>query len=167
MDFLLPDGDGASATEAIRATMPEIPVLLLTAVSGHDVVRRAIEAGCCGLVRKTEPVARVRSAIRRAAAGEAVFTPESLAGVVSGGGYDARATLAPLTAREQDVLRLLVAGSSTEVIADELVLSLHTVRNHVRNLMQKLGAHSRLEAVAIALRQGLVAVGPREGDGLV
>jgi DNA-binding NarL/FixJ family response regulator len=150
----------------LRKSAPDTPVLLLTAVSGEEVVRRAIEAGCCGLVRKTEPVARVRSAIRRAAAGEAVFSPESLARLLDAGKSGQQSTsFIPLTTRELDVLRLLVAGCSTEAIADDLVLSLHTVRNHVRNLMQKLGAHSRLEAVAIALREGLVAVESHDEAG--
>jgi len=159
MDLMLPDGDGAAATAAIRRTSPETRVVMITSATGQDIVCRAIQAGCSGILSKTESVAQVRAAIHRAGAGEAVFTTEDLAGVVShlsGGGeaFDA------LTPREREVLELLSRGLATDAIAASLVLSLHTVRNHVRNVLMKLDAHSRLEAVAIALREGLISPQP-------
>lgn len=156
MDLLLPDGDGAAATQSIRDVAPRTCVVLITSASGDDIIGRAIEAGCSGLLSKTEPVATVRSAIHRAGAGEAVFAAEDLLGLV-GRLSSSSAISASLTEREREVLELLAAGTTTQMIANTLVLSLHTVRNHVRNVMMKLGAHSRLEAVAIALREGLVA----------
>lgn len=166
MDLLLPDGDGAEATSAIRAVTPDTRVVLITSASGHDITSRAIEAGCSGLLSKTEPVANVRRAIHRAGAGEAVFVAEDLLGLL-GRLSAAPKTVVTLTEREREVLELLAQGSTTQAIADSLVLSLHTVRNHVRNVLMKLGAHSRLEAVAIALREGLVAspqaYGPEAG----
>lgn len=155
MDLLLPDGDGASATAEIRAVSPRTRVVLITSASGDDIIASAIDAGCSGLLSKTEPVANVRTAIHRAGAGEAVFVPEDLLGLVDRLSHADRTT-AGLTQREREVLELLAQGSTTQGIASTLVLSLHTVRNHVRNVMTKLGAHSRLEAVAIALREGLV-----------
>lgn len=156
MDLLLPDGDGASATHAVRAVAPMARVVLITSASGHDIIARAIEAGCSGLLSKTEPVASVRGAIHRAAAGEAVFVAEDLFGLVDRLSSGTNPSVV-LTDREREVLQLLAQGSTTQGIADTLVLSLHTVRNHVRNVLTKLGAHSRLEAVAVALRQGLIA----------
>lgn len=156
MDLLLPDGDGASATESIRAASPSTCVVLITSASGDDIIGRAIEAGCSGLLSKTEPVANVRAAIHRAGAGEAVFVAEDLLSLVDRLNRGNQVA-ASLTEREREVLELLARGASTQGIANTLVLSLHTVRNHVRNVMMKLGAHSRLEAVAIALRDGLVA----------
>lgn len=156
MDLLLPDGDGAAATLAIRAVDPTTRVVLITSASGQDIIGRAIEAGCSGLLSKTEPVANVRTAIHRAGAGEAVFVAEDLVGLVDRLSHGSQ-TSVTLTEREREVLELLAQGSTTQAIAEALVLSLHTVRNHVRNVLMKLGAHSRLEAVAIALREGLVA----------
>ena len=156
MDLLLPDGDGADATVAIRVVAPSTRVVLITSASGHDIIGRAIEAGCSGLLSKTEPVASVRAAIHRAGAGEAVFTAEALQGLVNRL-TGSNQTTPLLTQREREVLELLAQGQTTEAIAAILVLSLHTVRNHVRNVMTKLGAHSRLEAVAVALRERLIA----------
>lgn len=164
MDLMLPDGDGAAATVAIRAAVPSTRVVLITSASGQDIIGRAIEAGCSGLLSKTEPVANVRSAIHRAHDGEAVFIAEDLLGLVDRLSSPPQSP-ATLTEREHEVLRLLAQGTTTQGIANALVLSLHTVRNHVRNVMMKLGAHSRLEAVAIAMREGLVsphASGDRE-----
>lgn len=156
MDLILPDGDGAAATLEIRAVAPTARVVLITSASGDDIIGRAIEAGCSGLLSKTEPVASVRAAIHRAHAGEAVFAVEDLLGFVGRVSHPDPST-ATLTEREREVLNLLAQGATTPAIATTLVLSLHTVRNHVRNVLTKLGAHSRLEAVAIALREGLVA----------
>jgi DNA-binding NarL/FixJ family response regulator len=156
MDLMLPDGDGAAATTAIRRVAPATRVVLITSATGKDIVVRAIAAGCSGMLSKTGSVAQVRAAIHRAGAGEAVFDPEDLVGLVShlsGGGRGPAA----LTRREQEVLELLARGMATQDIAAHLVVSLHTVRNHVRNVLAKLDAHSRLEAVAIALREGLVS----------
>lgn len=155
MDLLLPDGDGAAATQEILRVNPQTRVVLITSASGDDIIGRAIEAGCSGLLSKTEPVANVRSAIHRAGAGEAVFVAEDLLGLV-GRLRSPREPVAALTEREQEVLEMLAQGSTTQSIAAALVLSLHTVRNHVRNVLAKLGAHSRLEAVSLALRAGLV-----------
>ena len=156
MDLMLPDGDGAAATVQIRAAAPNTRVVLITSASGHDIIGRAIDAGCSGLLSKTEPVANVRSAIHRAGAGEAVFVPEDLLNLVDRLNQSSQ-SWATLTDRERQVLELLAEGFTTQRIAADLVLSLHTVRNHVRNVLMKLGAHTRLEAVTIALREGLIA----------
>jgi DNA-binding NarL/FixJ family response regulator len=98
----------------------------------------------------------VTQAVRAAAAGESVISPEMLARLLP----RLRATEPQphdsLTEREREVLTLLAEGLSNAAIADRLVVSVHTVRNHVANLSAKLGAHSKLEALAIAVREGLL-----------
>lgn len=155
MDYRLPDGDGASGTAIVKEAFPDTQVVLLTALGSHEVLTRAMEAGCSGFLHKTRPVDELRMAVRRAHAGETLFTREELLQVVG----RLRQPLAGgpiLTAREREVLALLSNGASTARIAERLVVSTHTVRNHVRNILTKLGAHSKLEALAIAARDGLV-----------
>lgn len=155
MDYRLPDADGARGTAALREASPRTRVVMLTGLGGNDVVVRAIEAGCAGFLRKTQAIGEVRMAVRRAHAGEVVFTPAMLAEVVGRAGrqkFPGR-----LSPRELEVLQLLAQGESVEQVSRRLFLSLHTVRNHVRRILVKLGAHSQLEAVAIALREGIVS----------
>lgn len=152
MDANLPDGDGASAAAAARECSPDTAVVVISGSEYPSVVTRAVRSGASGFLSKAEPLSRVVDAIRTAAAGGVSFTPEQLQ----------RATAATpegeseLTDRELEVLQLLADGASTQDIAERLTLSIHTVRNHVRNLTDKLGATARVEAVAIAHRRGLV-----------
>jgi DNA-binding NarL/FixJ family response regulator len=156
MDYRLPDGDGACGTVAVKQASPETQVVMLTALGSQEVLVRAIEAGCSGFLHKTRPIAEVRTAVRRAHAGEVLFSADTLADVVGGLRRRPAGPGAQLTRREVEVLALLGAGASTTQIAERLVVSMHTVRNHVRNILGKLGAHSKLEAVAIAAREGIV-----------
>lgn len=156
LDRRLPDGDGVAAIEELRGLRPSMSVVVLTASTGDDVLVRAIEAGAAGFVSKSRGLRDVTSAVRAAAAGEAVISPEMLTRLLPklrrGQGHDA-----DLTRREQEVLEMLARGLSNAAIADELHVSVHTVRNHIANLSAKLGAHSKLEALSIAVRRGLVA----------
>ena len=158
LDRRLPDGDGVAAITELRELRPTMSVVVLTASAGDDVLVRAIEAGAAGFVSKTRGLAEVTSAVRAAAAGEAVISPEMLSRLLPklrrGGGPDPE-----LTRREQEVLEMLSRGLSNAAIAAELHVSVHTVRNHIANLSGKLGAHSKLEALSIAVRRGLVAAG--------
>jgi DNA-binding NarL/FixJ family response regulator len=163
VDFRLPDGDGADVAAAVRRLRPEARVIVLTAAEAPGVVGRVIAAGADGFLHKSEPITEVVRAIRAVGDGGAWFPRDALADLVGGARGDP--STAPvgsdLTPRERDVLELLAAGSSTQAMIDQLVLSPHTVRNHVRNVMAKLGAHSKLEAVTIAARAGLVRLGDR------
>jgi DNA-binding NarL/FixJ family response regulator len=155
MDYRLPDGDGVEATRRIRAAVPSAAVVMVTSVASESVLLGAIDAGCAAFVLKDSPVQDVIDATRAAGRGEAVIAPSLLARLLP----RLRRTAAPATAltdREQQVLELLVEGHSSQAIADRLFLSMNTVRNHVQNVLVKLGAHSRLEAVATAVRTGLV-----------
>jgi DNA-binding NarL/FixJ family response regulator len=156
MDVVLPDGDGAVDTAKVLQRCPAAKVLVLSAQTGIDVVARAMEAGAVAFISKSTPLADLAEAVRRVQAGEVLFGPEQVRAVsrylreaVGGVGQD-------LSDRELEVLELLGEGATTQEMVDRLHLSPHTVRNHIRNLSAKLGARSRLEAVAIANRSGLL-----------
>ncbi len=156
LDVRLPDGDGAAGTADVLALAPDTKVVILSAVTGIEVIARAVEAGAAGFVAKTQPLDVLTSAILRVHAGEALFSLETLSAVASHLRRSHRRPGADLTEREREVLELVVAGVPTDQIAHGLVLSIHTVRNHVRNILGKLHAHTKLEAVAIAVRERLV-----------
>lgn len=156
LDRRLPDGDGVDAIPELLAIRPNMSIVVLTASPADDVLIRAIEAGAAGFVSKTRGLAEVTSAVRAAAAGEAVISPALLARLLP----RLRRSGEPeteLTRREHEVLELLAHGLPNATIAEQLSVSVHTVRNHIANLSAKLGAHSKLEALAIAVRRGLVS----------
>lgn len=142
----LPDASGAELTGSVRHALPGTAVVALG--RSDDAVERAdaLAAGASVFVWKGQRVEALLDAIRLAATGAlppAAAPPGPRVG-------------ADLTVREREVLGLLAEGLSTEEIVDHLVLSPHTVRNHIRSVLAKLGAHSRLEAVAVAARAGLI-----------
>jgi len=156
LDHRLPDGDGAAAVGRLRALRPSMAVIILTASAAEHVMVAAIEAGACGFLSKTRSLAEVTSAVRAAAAGEAVISPEMLARLLPRLNRSGRAGHETLTEREREVLGLVSEGLTNAAIAERLVVSVHTVRNHVANLSAKLGARSKLEALSIAVREGLL-----------
>lgn len=154
MDYRLPDRDGLSATVAIRSENPDTAVVMVTASDHDTVVAAAVEAGCAAYVTKDRAAQDVVAAVHAAARGEVAFPAAVLQGLLSRG--TARARSSALTRREVEVLQLLAEGLSTREVAERFVLSTSTVRNHVQNVLVKLGAHSKLEAVSIATRQGII-----------
>lgn len=157
MDFSLPDGDGTVATEAIKARSPKLKVIMLTGHTDQQTLIRAISAGCAGFVGKTDTVDDLVDAIRAVHEGESGAGVSTLASVLLGhvppspeGGGSC------LRPRELQVLELMRAGRSNRAIAEQLFLSVNTVRNHVQSILLKLGSHSKLEAVATAIRDGIV-----------
>ena len=156
MDFRLGDGDGVRATELIKRASPEVNVVMVTSVLSESVLVPALEAGCCGFVTKDRPIEEVLAAVRAAHAGESLISPAMLSRLLPSLRPAKKGVGEELTPRELEVLGLLARGLSNPAIADELVLSLKTVRNHVQSVIAKLGAHSKLEAVAAAVRRGLV-----------
>ncbi|HJR19516.1 MAG TPA: response regulator transcription factor [Actinomycetota bacterium] len=156
MDFELPDGDGAVATERIKADLPSVQVVMVTSFDDEAVLVRAIEAGCSGFITKHKAISEVASAVRAASSGEALISPSMLARLLPRLRRKERGVGVDLTPREMEILKYLAAGMSNAAIAERLVLSLHTVRNHVQNVIGKLGAHSKLEAVATAVREGIL-----------
>lgn len=157
LDHRLPDGDGIALIEPLLRTQPPPQIVMLTASTSDHVLLSAIEAGAAGFIDKSRDLGEVISAVRSAAAGESLVSPQLLARLLprlrrqQSDGSDA------ITERERDVLECLAEGLSNADIAARLSVSVHTVRNHIVNLSAKLGAHSKLEVLAIAVRKGLVA----------
>ncbi|WP_020672858.1 response regulator transcription factor [Amycolatopsis nigrescens] len=154
LDRRLPDGDGIPAISELREASPDSRVLVLTGDANQEMAGRVLESGGAGLLVKSAGLADLAAAVRRVAGGEAVFGGtllqmlDRLTGR-SGG-------TAGLTPREHELLVLLADGVTTTEIAGRLSLARNTVRNHVQRILAKLGAHSKLEAVAVARRQGLL-----------
>lgn len=152
LDHNLPASNGAGAVAAVRRLGPR--VLMLTASDERGVVKEAMDAGCDGFVTKRQSLATVIDAVRAASRGETPISPDVAGNAfgrppVSVGG--------DLTPRESDVLHLVGAGLTNRQIANTLGISTNTVRNHVQHVLTKLDAHSKLEAVAVAARAGLLA----------
>ena len=156
LDHRMPDGDGVAAIGSLRSLRPSIGVVVLTASSADHVVLAAIEAGASGFLSKTRSLDEVTAAVRAAAAGESVISPEMLARLLPRFGRSSPHAVDELTEREREVLALVAEGLSNAAIAERLVVSVHTVRNHIASLSGKLGAHSKLEALSIAVRRGLL-----------
>lgn len=156
LDHRLPDGDGVAAIGELRRLRPSVEIVVLTASAADHVLVAAIEAGAAGFVSKTRGLAEVTAAVRAAASGEAVISPELLARLLPRLQRGRQPGHNDLTEREREVLGLLAEGLSNAAIAKQLTVSVHTVRNHIANLSAKLGAHSKLEALSIAVRDGLL-----------
>ena len=121
--------------------------MVLTATTSDHVLVAAIEGGASGFVSKTRGLDEVTNAVRAAASGESVISPEMLARLLPRLHRREAAPRDTLTDREREVLQLLAEGLSNAAIAERLVVSVHTVRNHVANLSTKLGAHSKRGAL--------------------
>lgn len=152
MDYRLPDGDGVSAAARIRTEHPDMRIVLLTGSDDPDALRRVIDAGCLGYIDKTRSIDDLVAAVRIAASGHVVISINDLTKISTG----PRGDVGRLTKREREILFLVAEGLSNKSIAERLVLSVHTVRTHVQTILAKLGAHSRLEAIAIAKRRRLL-----------
>jgi DNA-binding NarL/FixJ family response regulator len=157
MDVRVGDGDGIATTKQLTRQFPGLRVVILTAFIDGDLMRRAADAGACALLSKDGELSEMMHALRTARGGGFVVQPRLLMTLVSG---EVRAQPLPaLTHRERDVLQMLAGGLEATSIARELGISLNTCRGYVKNLLTKLGAHSQLEAVVIATRNGLIRVG--------
>ena len=156
LDHRMPDGDGVADIPRLRAAHPGVGIVVLTASASDHVLVGAIEAGASGFLSKTRSLGEVPAAVRAAAAGESVISPELLARLLPRFGRGQVQAAGQLTDREREVLALVAEGLPNAAIAERLVVSVHTVRNHIASLSAKLGAHSKLEALSIAVRQGLL-----------
>ena len=161
MDFRLPDGTGADATRAIKARWPAAKVVMLTAVKDDETFLESIQAGADGYLTKDTAGDDVVQAVRAAYSGETLL-PRSVILEISRRVAEARERdeerrpVEPLTPRELEVLQALTEGLSSPEICERLFIAPNTLRTHVQNLMGKLHVHSKLEAVAYALRHRLV-----------
>ena len=170
MDYRLPDGTGAEATRAIKARWPAARVVMLTALNDDETVLESIQAGADGYLTKDRAVEDVVTAVRAAHAGETLLPRSVIVGIAQrvAAARDRgteRRQIDPLTPRELEVLRALTEGLSTPEICERLFIAPNTLRTHVQNIMGKLRVHSKLEAVAFALRHRLVEP-PRAEDSL-
>ncbi len=162
MDFRLPDGDGPDATMRIRQTHPEVAVLFLSADVSDEAMMRAVDAGACGYVSKAATAEELINAVRRAGEGEFLLPAATMARLLARQRETRRSEEQlhkledELTAREREVLRMMASGLDNYDIADKLGIGYGTVRSHVRGVLEKLGARSRLQAVAVARDSGLL-----------
>lgn len=150
MDLIMPEMDGVAAIRAINAAPSRPAIIALSSFGEEQLVRAALEAGARSYLLKNVSAESLAEAIRLARAGISSLSPEA-SGALAG-----RPEPTPeLTPREREILRLLIDGDTNAEIAARLGLSLYTVKNHVRNLLGKLGVSSRTEAVSLALQRGL------------
>jgi putative two-component system response regulator len=154
-DYRMPDGEAAELTEAVLTGHPETKVIVMIDAAAPEAALRCIAAGCSGVIAKTAPVDDVASAIRRVHDGEVVIPPALMPQVVAGLRRSAHRVGDDMTRRETELLGHLVRGMSLIDIASAMSISLNTARNHTQRVIEKLGAHSKLEAVVIAIREGL------------
>ena len=156
LDYWLPDRTGAEAVAALRAYRPDAAVVFLSADDSDEVILAALEAGASGYLVKSSGGADVAGAVRRAAEGEILIPARQLAALLTRRRQQARQQadqsrrLASLTPREREILGLMAEGMDNREIAQRLSISYATVRSHVRHLLGKLGARSKLEAVVRA-----------------
>jgi DNA-binding NarL/FixJ family response regulator len=161
LDVSLPDGDGLNLVPKINKLSPETNILILTSFSDQDTLMRAIDLGVSGFVGKNQHLSELLSAIRLAMQGEIAIPASLLLGLLGRKPRSQKQVLGgsenePLTPRETEILSCLAQGHSAGEIAEMLHISPLTVRTHIRNLIEKLGVHSRLEAVTFALQKGLI-----------
>jgi DNA-binding NarL/FixJ family response regulator len=156
-DYHLPDGTGAELARSLRRDAPDSSVLILTGDPSTTVLADVARSGAVGHLTKSRDLDDVVTAVRQAAGGEILFTPSELQRLLVADRTE-RTLDEPLTARELEVLRMLASGVSTNSAAEMLGISTATLRAHVQAILRKLGAHSRLEAVAEAARLGLITI---------
>ena len=160
LDLQLPDVSGVEVTRGLLAAHPAAKVLILSASGEHRHVLDAVKAGAAGYILKSASRTEFLDAVRRTAAGEAVFSP-GLAGLVLGEYRRLAASPAPdtprLTDREAEILQMVGTGLSYKQIAERLTLSHRTVQNHVQNTLSKLHLHNRVDLVRYAIEHGLDA----------
>ena len=160
MDVRMPAVDGIQATRTILAAMPEPPrILVVTTFENDDYVYEALRAGASGFLLKRARPPEILQAIRTVALSDSLLFPAAIRGLAArhaAGRESDRVRRARLTEREEQVLALVARGLSNAEIAADLVVSVETVKTHVGNLLAKLGARDRTQAVIVAYESGFV-----------
>ncbi len=154
IDVTMPDGSGLSLVRAVRERSRDVGLVVLTMHNDDSTLLEALDAGASALVRKSAPADQVVSAVRRAADFPLEFSASGLAEAMRRQHETPQTTL---TARETEVLKLLVEGASVAQVGRQLFMSPSTVKTHIGKIYEKLGAHNRASAVIAAVRLGLVA----------
>lgn len=150
MDLRLPDMSGIDTMIAIRSEFPEARVMMLTTFEGDVEIQRALAAGARGYVLKSMPPKDLAEAIRQVHAGRKRIPPDVAGKLAEHLGDES------LTERERDVLRHVAGGNRNRDIGERLSISEETVKVHMKHIMEKLGASDRTQAVAIAVRRGII-----------
>jgi NarL family two-component system response regulator LiaR len=165
MDIVFKGGiDGIEATLRIKEISPATKVVIMTAHDDERLLVDAVEAGASGFLGKDEAADQVLAAAKAAAEGEVLIDPATLTRLLHQvarereARRDALTLLESLTEREREILELLSQGMRNDGIAQKLYISPQTVQTHVRNVLAKLGVHSKLEAVAFAVKNGVITV---------
>ncbi|HEX9411128.1 MAG TPA: response regulator transcription factor [Actinomycetota bacterium] len=165
MDVRMPHRSGIEATQQIKDLLPHVKILMLTISDEEADLYEAIKAGASGYLLKEISIDEVADAIRSVSAGQSRLSPSMAAkllqefAAMSKRAAEARQLPAPrLTDREMEVLRLVAQGLNNRDIARDLFISENTVKNHIRNILEKLHLHSRMEAVVYAVREKLLEI---------
>ncbi len=155
MDMAMPGMDGAQTTQLVRQSHPKMQIIVLTSFQERDLVERAIQAGAIGYLLKNATAEELGDAIRSAFAGRPTLAQEATEVLIQSA-QNRSALGDDLTDREREVLGLMARGKTNPQIAEELTLSMSTVKFHIRNILSKLGAGNRAEAIHKAWQHQLI-----------
>jgi PAS domain S-box-containing protein len=164
IDLGLPDGYGGDLIKDLREAYPQAQALVLSATLERAQIARAVEAGAAGVINKTAHLSEVVDAVKRLRRGETLLPLEEVVELLRFAGrrrdeeHEAHQAIDQLTPREREVLQALAEGLDSEQIAQRLHISLRTERNHIANILSKLGVHSQLQALVFALRYGVAEI---------
>jgi len=156
MDVRMPGIGGIEATRAIRNVLPDTKVILFTVDESRAAIAEAIQAGVSGYLLKDVSSEDLHRAARMALEGKAVIHPALMKAFLDEVRFLPKDGSSPLSPREVQILQHIASGSSTKQVARDLGISAHTVKTHLERIFDKLGANDRAQAVAIALRMGVV-----------
>lgn len=162
LDYYMPGMDGAEATRRIKEKLPHAKIVMLTGAEDEAARMSAVEAGVSGYLTKDTALQQIVEAVRDVHAGKVLIPPSVLAELLQRlvamrkKTEEARKLASLLTQRELEVVRAIAAGESNKEITERLYISMHTLRNHLRNVMAKLDCRSKTEVLTLALRHGLV-----------
>jgi DNA-binding NarL/FixJ family response regulator len=156
MDVRMPGMGGLEAARRIRETSPETKVILFTIEESRDAIADAIRSGVSGYLLKDVSAGELIQAAKLAMEGKAVIHPSLTKAFIEEVQYVERRPETPLSKRESEILQKIAYGATTKEVAHDLGISAHTVKTHLERTFEKLGANDRAQAVAIALRRGLV-----------
>ncbi len=155
MDLVMPGMSGVEATRRVLEMCPDTKVVALTSFTDEDLIGETLRAGAIGYLMKNVSADQLADAVRAAAAGRSTLAPEA-ADVLVRSVSSPRPQADTLTAREQEVLKLMADGLSNADIGERLMIGVATVKTHVSSIIAKLGVSSRTEATALAIRRGFV-----------
>jgi DNA-binding NarL/FixJ family response regulator len=165
VDINLPDGSGVDAARALKARQPDVALLILTAYDDASYVGAVADAGARGYLLKSASDAEIIGAVRTVATGGSVFAAEVVGALLRRERGEGPGPFETLTGRELEVLQLVAAGRTNREIGATLQISERTAQAHLSHIFDKLGTSSRTEAVTVALRHGLIALGDAGGEG--